>query len=929
MSDKIKKTLQIIKNNKSLENHLFKKLSNASKPLEWLEPLNQAGYFDPSNQPTPKKSKQSTGYYYPTWNVLSALENMAKKNETSPIDDISKKLQEIINRIIDFKENNKKSNNYRTDWYLLKILSHFPVEYIEKKHIQFIKEGLISGIKISPFAHDLGKQFLPKIIKNRKIKYLLNLLESILDYRKPSKEGDTEYKSIMDSYYLKECLDNNKEDIAILCPIEAAKIAITKMREILKEHKSQFNAVWIPAIEDHEQTMFPDRYSCQIIYFVRDMLEDAEADSIISLVQNMLNEKHPIFKRLAYHLINNHYNSISDLFWDIEYNPLNIVGVHELYKLLDNNSKKFNKKQINKIINWIKNQEIYLSEQERNNPKKIKSIEAYEKKKWLLPLLDSGNDIVLRKYQKYNNIYNKKIEHPGFDFWHGDVNVEWTLDSNKVDISTLEENNNKEVADFIISYDKDNRSKQTQFYRPNPFFREMVFKNPENFSTNLEPFKKIPKSYQYELLDALKQAWKKGKIFDWEEILNFIKDIVQIDNFSNEQETKGYHYNKIFVKTVLRLIQEGIKNDNNAFSPDYLNLAEEIILLLMRKVEYKMSYTENGEFVNSVINSAKGLLYITAVEYSLHYARLYRKNKDNKWKKSIKTEFTKQINRQNEKDLEFSIVMGWFYRNLLYLDKEWAEKYFNNIFDINNNEHWEAAFTSYLTTNSQLYEKIYNLFRSNRHYQKGLDYSFNNKNASKKIIQNIVLGYLVDWDELSDSNGLIIKLINKDKPDYLLEIVSFIYRSRDQFLGKYNNKIKPLWSAIFNKTYSRIEKKEYKAIAQNLFKWITVVDEIDDDIYNWLNFSAKHIYKDIFAGFILEDMIRHVKKTPEKIGDLYCILLNNEIYPEYKKGNIIKFVDILYKNNKKDIANRICNRYLKMGYEFLMETFEKYNKNDK
>ena len=68
--DKITKTLQLIKNDKSLEGHFFNKLAVSSKPLEWLVPLRNADYFAQKTQ-TPRVSNKKG--YIPHWNILDAL----------------------------------------------------------------------------------------------------------------------------------------------------------------------------------------------------------------------------------------------------------------------------------------------------------------------------------------------------------------------------------------------------------------------------------------------------------------------------------------------------------------------------------------------------------------------------------------------------------------------------------------------------------------------------------------------------------------------------------------------------------------------------------------------------------------------------------------------------------------------------------------
>src|SRR3989339_656477 len=154
-TDKITSTLQRIKNDKSLEDHFFKKLAAASKPLEWLVPLRNAGYFDPAKNPRPGEAPNKKGYYIPHWNILDALENMAAKNEKNSHDDISRMLLEIVDGIISYRENGKRIDNYSTDWKLLETISRFPIEYIGTQHIQFIKDAFRPSIGTSLLDHEI------------------------------------------------------------------------------------------------------------------------------------------------------------------------------------------------------------------------------------------------------------------------------------------------------------------------------------------------------------------------------------------------------------------------------------------------------------------------------------------------------------------------------------------------------------------------------------------------------------------------------------------------------------------------------------------------------------------------------------------------------------------------------------------------------
>jgi len=932
-TDIIIKILQMIKNDKSSEDYFFKKLAVVSNPLEWLVPLRDAEYFAPKNNPKPQEVPNKKGYYtVPYWNILDALENMAVINEENPSDEVSKMLLDIVDGIITYCENGERIANYRTDWKMLETISHFPIEYISTQHIQFIKDAIHPSIGTSLFDHGIGKLFIPKLIRERARELIIGLLGVILHYRKSDREYIREYVSVMDPYYLKEALGKNKKGISEICAVEAANVAITKMQEILKEDKSQFNYVWIPAIEDHEQTRFPDRYECQLVHFVRDMLEAADPKEIAPIVKDMLSEEHDIFKRLAYHLINHHYDVLSNLLWSIHYNPLNSLTIHELYELFKAQCKSFNETQIETILNWIETQDFDFPDDVSGIPEKEEYIKAYYKKEWLLALLDTGNEEVKRRYEAYNSINDAKIEHPGFHYWSSRAG--WVQDVTPIDEDEFKKKTNDEIAAYINSYKEKDEISWKDFTRVNlaSSVRKLVSNDPVRFSTDLTPFFFVPRKYQHEFLRGFEEAWRNNKDFDWNELLPFMKELIEDGSFWSEEKKEGkyekkegkYDYNRWIADTIADLIQEGTKDDKHAFSPDLLPIAEQIILLLLKNVKSDMSMM--GDLLTSVLNSSKGKVFMAAIIYSLRYAHLYCRNKEDRWVESIKSEFTERLDKTREPGLEFSIVIGWYLPYLNYLDNQWVVSSFNRIFDIESEKHWEAAFVGYIVMTSTVYEEIYKLLRDNGHYEKGLSWSFGDKHAADKLVQNITIGYLAGWDDLADADGLLNKLFETDNPEYLSELVTFMWTFRDRDDEMLKRKIKPLWKAIIEKVAPNRKEDEYRIIASNLGKWLSLVDTIDDDIYEWLQVSVEAIEENWNAGFFIEYLSRHVIKTPTMVGNLYLKMLNSGTYPEYKKEDILDIVQALYDLNEKETANKICNIYLSKGYEFLRKTFEKHNK---
>jgi len=925
MPDKITSTLQRIKNDKSLEDHFFKKLAEATKPLEWLIPLRDAGYFAPENNPQPQEASNKKGYYtIPHWNILDALENMAAKNEENPNGDVFKMLLEIVDGIITYRENGERINNYRTDWKLLETITHFPIEYIGAQHIQFIKDALNSNIGASLLDHEIGKLFLPKLIREGARELILNLLEVILHFSESNRGSAREYISVIDSYYLKELLENNKKGISEICAVDAAIVAITKIREILNEDNSQFNYIWIPAIEDHEQTSFPDRYEYQLVHFVRDMLEAADPQQIVHIVEDMLGDEHDIFKRLAYHLIKHHYDTLSNLFWSITYNPLDSLTIHELYELFKFHCKSFDEKQIETILNWIETQDISFSDEVTSVAGKEDYFKAYYKKEWLSALLSSGNVEVNRRYEVYDSINDAIIEHPGFHYWSSGVG--WVKDVSPIDEDEFKNKTNDEIAEYITSYKEEDSTSWKDFTRVNlaSSVRQFVSNDPVRFSKDLTQFLSVPRKYQHEFLRGFEEAWRNNKDFDWNELLPFMKKLIEDGSFWSEEKKDGaYDYNRWIADTIANLIQEGTKDDKHAFSTDLLPIAEEMILILLNNVKSEMGMM--NDLVTSVLNSSKGKVFMAAINYSLRYARLYCRDKDDRWVESIKNAFTERLDKTREPGLEFSIVVGWHLPYIKFLDKQWIVSNFNRIFDLESDEHWEAAFTGYIEMTSTVYEEIYKLLRENGHYEKGLSCTFIDKRATDKLVQNITIGYLAGWDDLEDADGLLHKLFEANNTEYLSELVTFMWSFRDKDDVALKLKIKPLWKVIIEKVAPNLQESSYRIIASKLGKWLSLVDTIDDDVYGWLQISAEAFEENWRSGFFIEYLRNHVTKTPAMVGNLFLKMLNAETYPDYKKEDIVAIVQALYDSEERDTANRICNIYFSKGFEFLREIFERHN----
>jgi len=905
--------------------YFIKKISK-SLNTDWLIPLKDKGFFDPSKNPPRQELPDKKGFAIPYWSVLGYLEIVSRENSKSPKEHITKALLEIVNKIIA-----KRVDNYRTDWVMLTVMSTLPTELITKDHIEFIHNSLNSRGDSTLVASDLGKLLIPKLINDKVSSLLLDLIDIMLDNKKHDEEIGREYISIMDQYWLAEALKNHKPAIAKLCGIEAANIAIAKMKKILSEDDSHFNDIWIPTIEDHAQISFPERYECQIVQFVRDMYEFyPEVEILGEKVKSLLSEEHPIFKRIAFHLINKHYATLKDLFWASKDNPLDVLAIHEIYELIEGHCKKFSDTEIDKLLDWIETKKYPVPEDVEKDNEKLNKFLAYRKKEWLSALeeLKNINKKISDKFEYYNKIFPYEIDHPGFPSWSesGAVGYESPISSTELCSKT-----NQEIAEDLKNFKDEGKfvwGELTEISMTETF-KQCVTSNPSKFSKELGPFLEVPPIYVLRLLWGLAEVWRNNQDFAWDKLLDFMWQLIEPDSFwaeSYEKDKKSYR--RSIIQAIADLIKEGTRSDDHAFNPDLLPKAKKILLRLSEKAESDLGDIIN--IVTSILNSTKGHIYEALVNYSLRYARLYKKADAYRWDEEVKSEFNQRLDRKIEPSLEFSVILGRYLPNLIYLDKQWVTENIERIFPKNNPTYWEASMCGYLYYANKVYEVIYKLLKNSGDSERALDTEFKEEFATKRLIQHIGISFITGEESLDDPSSLLVKVLEKSNHEQLRELTGFLWTFRGTTLMPDQKiKVKQLWGEIIDAIGDKLNQSEYRPLVTNLCRWLALVDEIDDEIFNWMKQLVRYLEKDYCDSFIIEYLLKHIEKTPQKVGDIYIEMLSHGVYPTYKEEVIKELVQKLYGTNA-DLADKICNMYGSKGYvEILEDVYKEHHKKAK
>lgn len=897
------------------KNYFFNNL----KSKFWLKKLRDYGYFSPHNNPTPYELSGREGYKTPYWPELKYLEKIAVENTKEGDKEIEEAIFEIINGIMSYKnKDNKRIDNSRTDFSILKILCTLPTNNINDLHLKFIEEALNTRWGNHLFARTLCEEFIPRLIKDKAKDLILGLLEITLSFIEEKDKLGREYKSIIEEYIFNDFLNKNKEGIADLCGKKASRIGIKKIEEIIKKDKFKFDIHSIWTIKDEEQPRSTDDYNYQIIRFVRDIYEHSNPETIKENISILLNKKHSIFKRIAIHVINHHYKNLNDLFWQgwQDNNPLDDYQLKpEIYELFKSNCTLFYKEQIMIIINWI-NTEDYKE--------KTKEAKAYRKREWLETLISTNNPKVLEEYEKNKKINPIPITYPGKVIW---MDIRGIRDMSPISTEKLLKMTNEQIAQYLINFKEEEFFDKPTQEGLEDTLRKSITENPSKYTEDLPPFFKLSFSYHRVILQGLNKAWRENKSFHWENVFDYISAIIDVgnDNYRDfwEVEYEKDHYNcrNSIINEVAHLIHEGTKNDDHAFDKMLLPIAERILLLLARNV--KSSLNTTGDLHSRIINSVKYDIFSAMISYSLRYVRTNPDlAKEDRWKKEIKDDFT---NRLGNETSEFYFTLGQYFLSLYYLNKEWVQKNINKIFYKKDKLLYKSSIIGFFAYTNKVYLEIYNLLKGNNILLDALNYEFSERHINEKVIQYICIGYIEDWEELKDPNSLISKILEDKKEYQIAEVVRFVEMFRENLTEKIRQKIKPLWERIFNIILENEEKSEFQNIAVELIDWLNLVDKIDEDIFNWLKLSVKYINQ-YNPGWIYRKFYKHIDKNPEKIGKLILEMLKYKVPATYDTEYITKVVEVLYSKNQKEIADKICNIYGENGYYFLKDTFKSHNK---
>lgn len=899
---------------------------NELSKIEHFTLLKEQDYFCSKNNPKPIESEKNAGFFsIPYWPALKYLEKISRESSKSGSNDCATGLIFIIREVTRPDDKSQKADNWRTWQSFVKIMAYLPADIVEAGDIELVADWLDSKFDTSMVMLEIGKTLLPNLLKESgAIQKISRLIEIILDSIK------IENRHSLGAHSLQELFKINATHLGEKYGAEIVEILKKKIESMVAEKDNAYSYMWRPAIEDSEQNISRDDYRNILISGLRDVfLAYASSQEASILIESCFMSEKFIIRRFSLYII----GQLFDKYKTTSEKIIHDTGItiflesnyhHELHKLITRHFKEFSQGLQDSLLNDI----VQLSGDWRKDVDKEK-LDVILRRRWLYAIKVSGYSISKDLEEKYFKGINYKPEHPEYLSYVGPVT--WGEESLFSPSELLAQGNITEIVAFLDSFKGKNRFGETAIREAGQSLKEAIKLKQGFFENCLIEFKKAKYEYWYYVIQAFEELARDKKEIDWDKILEFCKAVVDDDVLWDREEKKGQfplEPKKSWIPAAISdLIKNGVHNDELSFNEDSYKLIDNIIRTLLDKQESTAS-GKDDDALTEAINTTKGHVLEGFKSYVLRRYRDFEKlpekgikEKEAFWK-TVEPLFNLEIEKTREGNFEFSSLAGAYLPNLYYLQKDWVTSNINNVFPTEE-KHWRCAMQGYSYVNT-IYAVIYNLLRDNGHLKRALDTKFSNDQTKRRVIENVAISYLRGQETIDGRDSLFKYTLEKWNPDDIEEVISLFWSHRDAELDcEQKTRIFDFWRYCFNRITGKEE--EHKDILSDLNLLAVFFDQLTAEHIDWLKQSVNYVEERYHSSFLLEYFDKLADINPESVGSVFLIMLEKNI-PWYKQENIQSIVEKIYKAGfRNDIANPICDRYARAGFDFLTGIFKQYN----
>lgn len=632
------------------------------------------------------------------------------------------------------------------------------------------------------------------------------------------------------------------------------------------------------------------------------------------------------FRRAALFLISKNWNTCKRIFFEmIKYKDERGVFVtssfyKELYKLLETNSKKITTHKLGIISEIIESSSKSLPTHEKSDGWKLR---------WYSALREVSPYNL--KYKQLSKELNRKSE-----YFKNEGKLRIT--SGTISPWTIEDfllKPNKEIAEFFQTFDLMHSPGEPNVDGLARAFEEAVSKNPEKFINDIDFFNQMPYIYAVHLTYGLKSAAEQKLISSWDKLFSFFLGYIssqafKLGNLNNDASYWNPNAGMV-VGHISRFFREVLRNREFEEVIDRLPVTDELIVQLSNWVEsYEIPKVGINDLASYSLNSTSGRILDAVLDYSLlKFRRTTANQKAFFWPENLKQIFEMAVAAKNP---DVYIIIGMNYHRFMILDKDWTIEKIRTFNSLPETE-WILFMNGFVF--APLYISTIDYSIIHPHYQIVVSNPDFIHGFSRPNLRHHLAGMLFHDLDNDSSDRIVENYLLSANPIQALEFVHYLYNQLSYFQSLdelERNLVKPrvkfIWKSLSEKYAENVSEEAGKLLAI-LHKLMVFNEVIDEEMRNLCLQNIMHI--NTYRGHhSLIEVLHEVYlngDSHEVCKNLIRILDGLELN-QYRfdavDEQIANLIVFAYENGDLEAANKLCNKLVRIGYEFLTKVYNRF-----
>ncbi len=915
LSVKEKDLLQRVHASPELRTLFFRKV----KGVKWFDALNAAGYFEARNIPEPRASKQEGFVTILKWDICDyLLKTVQELDETTGPDYYPRFLKIIVDATNYAKGNG--FGNYQTWWLFSEIISHIPHEFISVEFLDSVDYWLSDNIETGLVVKEIGEKWLLKLLNEQgehELTLAMKLLEILYEVRvEESVKGEGKHEVFL--RFGHHNAEKITQKIAFLSGEKLEEKAV-----LLFQHNFEmilaalgndlWSSSWQPAIEDHSQNRTRGRPENVFVKAYRDSLRGYLSQDSVSgcdYIGEMLKSPYQTIRRIAIYTISQNFQACNKYLEKlISPSYLHSNFRHEMWHLFNLNYLGFDVEQKKTTLELI-GSIVRFDEDE----KLLVGATAYNQAIWFAAIQEKGSK-ELGLYKNAVAIAKAEPDHPDFSSY---FSTTWGGQNSPYSIEDLAILSIDELVETLVTYKGSRGWKEPGIEGLVNAVQQLIKESPLYFYTNLSKFLGLDVAYTYSVIEAYRSLWNEKSQLPWDDIWNYLLkfciEVINKEGFwseKNSEKREDFVANRHWIVTSIgRLIEDGVKSDAHSIDEKYHDEIELLLGLLLKNQEGS-EFEIDSDAMSISINSPRGHCIEALINFTLRSCRLAdeknNKNHIDAWE-HFQHYYDDELKRPDQGEYEFATLVTSYLPNFSYMSNDWVFNNLDLIFDQTNHLKWLCSMQGYSHV-GVVYKEIYDYLSKHGDLLLALDDEKISDSVKEKVVQNIVVAYINDFDE----QELIHKLIQRNNVNELHNLIWFVgtfRKSKEDTTLK--GKVYELWLELIG--VINLSNKEGRMLASSLCRWAIFVDVLDEEKQKMLEEIAPYAHESHNTVDLLKSLSALSDKQPIEAGEVWMKIIQGSI-PDYPKEAIHKILSNLSSQGAegKRLARDIESKYLEKG----------------